>query len=215
KCLKQGVVFKFFEEILDLKMTYQEIKAVVTNKETYYVDYVINCAGSYSKEIANMAGVDVPVYAEKHEILGTEPVKPILGPMVMSFSKNFYIQQVPHGPLIMGQGGKHLESNHDQTSTVEFLENISKTVLEVLPGIGNVRVQRQWAGSYDMSPDRSPIISKTDVKNLIVACGFSGRGFMIAPATGLLIKDLVLNQKSSIKGIDLKDLSLERFKNEL
>jgi len=209
-CKENGVKFHFYEELEDVKIQTNKVSKVITSKATYEVDYLIGTAGSFTKELGVLMNIDIPVYPEKHEILATMPVSKMIEPMIMSFSKNFYIQQVPHGPLIMGEGGNH-HSTHSQDSSIEFLESISSKVLNILPTLGDVKVQRQWAGSYDMSPDRNPIISKTKIENFIVACGFSGRGFMIAPATGVLIRDLLLNQESSIEGINLEDLSINRF----
>ena len=50
-----------------------------------------------------MAGIDIPIYVQRHQILVTEPLEPVLTLMVMGFSYNIYIQQVPHGSIMMGR----------------------------------------------------------------------------------------------------------------
>ena len=60
-----------------------------------------------------------------------------------------------------------------------------------------------------MSPDRQPIIDKSDeVKGFYMACGFSGHGFMFAPMTGLLMAELVLDQRPTL---DMQEYRLNRF----
>ena len=207
---KLGVTFSFFEEALKIETKDKKIERVITNKNIYETTKVVNAAGGYSKEIGDMAGVEIPVYSENHEILATEPVERIQGPMVMSFSKNIYCQQVPHGAFLMGRSNPFVEKGHDVESTWQFLDHMAKTVTDIMPLIGKLRVVRQWGGSYNMSPDRQPIISDTkDLEGFYMACGFSGHGFMFAPMTGLLLSEVILKEKTTI---DMEPLHLERFK---
>jgi len=207
---KLGVTFSFFEEAIKIETKDKKIERVITNKNTYETSMVVNAAGGYSKEIGDMAGVEIPVYSENHEILATEPVERIQGPMVMSFSKNIYCQQVPHGAFLMGRSNPLVEKGHDVESTWQFLDHMAKTVTDIMPLIGKLRVVRQWGGSYNMSPDRQPIISDTkDLDGFYMACGFSGHGFMFAPMTGLLLSEVILKEKTTI---DMEPLHLERFK---
>lgn len=204
-----GVTFSFFEEALDIKTKQKKIISVQTNKTSYQTSKVVVTAGAYSKQIGRLVDVDIPVYAEKHEILATEPVEPMLGPMIMSFSKNMYCQQVPHGPFLMGRSDPHVKIGYDVSSSHDFLLEMSKTVLSILPNLGNMRVVRQWGGLYDMSPDRQPILSDTpQLEGFYTACGFSGHGFMLAPMTGLLMSELILKEKPSL---NLEALHLNRF----
>lgn len=208
-----GVTFSFFEEALQIETIHRRIVSVQTSKTIYQTSKVVVAAGAHSKEIGKLVDVNIPVYAENHEILATEPVEPILGPMVMSFSKNMYCQQVPHGPFLMGRSDPHVKIGYDVSSSHHFLLEMSKTVLSILPNLGNMRVVRQWGGLYDMSPDRQPILSDTpQLEGFYTACGFSGHGFMIAPMTGLLMSELILKEKPSL---NLEALHLNRFeKNE-
>ena len=207
---KLGVEFHFFETITKILAENGIITKVITDKDEYETDIVVNAAGGYAKEIGLMAGVDIPVYSEKHEILVTEPIARIQGPMVMSFSKNIYCQQVPHGSFLIGRGDPSVPHNHDITSSWHFLDEMAKTVTELLPKIGELRVIRQWAGSYNMSPDKQPIISVVpNLRGFYVACGFSGHGFMFAPMTGLLLSEIIMGLQPSFS---IEDYHLDRFK---
>jgi sarcosine oxidase, subunit beta len=206
-----GVTFHFHETVHAIDVLENEIKRVHTNKNTYETNIVVNAAGGYAHEIGQMVNINIPVYSENHEILATEPIEKIQGPMVMSFSKNIYCQQVPHGSFLMGRSDPYVAKNHSVKSTHTFLDEMSKTATHILPILGNLRVVRQWGGSYNMSPDRQPIISDTDdLKGFYMACGFSGHGFMFAPVTGRIISEMISNQTE----IMYKEaLSLKRFKN--
>lgn len=206
---KLGVTFYFEEEVIAIKKDNSQITHVVTRKREIETSIVINAAGGYAKEIGDLVGVNIPVYSENHEILATEPIEKIQGPMVMSFSKNIYCQQVPHGSFLMGRSDPHVKKDHSVDSTWQFLDEMAKTAVHILPILGHLRAVRQWGGSYNMSPDRQPIIDKSDeVKGFYMACGFSGHGFMFAPMTGLLMAELVLDQRPTL---DMQEYRLNRF----
>ena len=208
---KLGVKFFYREKVTDIVVEEGKIKKVITENREVITDKVVNAAGGFAKEVGDLAGVDIPVYSENHEILVTEPIEKVQGPMVISFSKNIYCQQVPHGSFIMGRSDKNVEKGHDIGSTHTFLDEMSKTVTELLPPIGELRVVRQWGGSYNLSPDRQPIISGTDqLEGYYMACGFSGHGFMFAPMTGLLLSEIIMNEPTTI---DITELHIDRFKN--
>ena len=210
---KLGVNFHFFEEVKEIVVEGNAITKVITEKDIYLTDKVLNAAGGYTKEIGEMVGVEIPVFSENHEILVTERTESIQGPMVMSFSKNIYCQQVPHGSFLMGRSNPYAQKNHDISSSWEFLDEMAKTVKHILPKVAKLRVIRTWGGSYNISPDRQPIISDTEkLKGFYMACGFSGHGFMFAPITGELLTEIILE-----KTLDdyAKDLHIDRFKENI
>lgn len=206
-----GVKFYFHEEVLDIIVNDGIIEKVITDKKEIFTNNVINAAGGHANVIAEKVGINAFVYPERHEILVTEPIEDMQGPMVMSFGKNIYCQQVPHGSFLIGRTTPNEPPGINIESSWQFLDEMSKTVCEILPLIGKLRVIRQWAGLYTVSPDRQPIISKTDLKGFYLACGFSGHGFMFAPMTGLLLSEIILGEKLTI---DIRELSIERFKKQ-
>lgn len=209
-----GVNIYTFTEVIGIKAKNGKIEGVITNKGEILTNIVVNASGGYSKKIADMVNIDIPVYSERHQILVTEPVEPMQEPMVMSFSLNIYCQQTPHGSFIMGRGDKDEPKDLRITSSWQFLDEMAKTTTKLLPPIGELRVIRQWAGLYNMTPDKHPIYGP--VKNLegfYLAIGFSGHGFMLGPMTGLLVSQQILGEKTTI---DISKLNLDRFeKGEL
>ena len=209
-----GVKIYTYTEVLDINTSNGKVTSVLTNAGEIFTNTVVNAAGGYSKNIAEMVNVDIPVYSERHQILVTEPVEPTQGPMVMSFSKNIYCQQTPHGSFVMGRGDNTEPRDLRITSSWNFLDEMAKTVTELLPPLGKLRVVRQWAGLYNLTPDRQPIYGAVDnVEGFYMAVGYSGHGFMFAPMTGLLMSEIILGEETSI---DISSLDLGRFaRNEL
>lgn len=204
-----GVTFYTNTEVLDIKTKDKTITEVVTNNGIIKTNKVVNAAGGHSYEIGKMVGLDLPVYSENHEILVTEAVEEMQGPMVISFSQNFYCQQTPHGSFIMGRGDPEKEHGYTVESTHLFLDRMSKTITNILPKIGELRLVRQWGGLYNISPDHQPIYGTVkEVDGFYLAIGFSGHGFMFAPVTGLLLAEIILGKPTTL---DITNLSIDRF----
>lgn len=206
---RMGVEFYTYTTVTDIIVNNGRVSAVVTDKGTIETNIVVNCAGGFSYDVAHMAGVELPVYRERHQILVTEPVEPMQDPMVMAFGLNLYVQQSPHGSFIMGRGDANEPRDGRTTSSWHFLEEMAKTIRNVLPAVGKLRVVRQWAGLYNMTPDRQPVYDKSDsVEGYYMAIGFSGHGFMFGPVTGVVMSDMILGNAPRM---DAGKLRLSRF----
>lgn len=205
-----GVEFYTYTEVIGIKTENGKVKGVVTDKGEIATEKIVNATNGWSKQICDMVNIDIPVYSERHQILVTEPVEALQGPMVMSFSLNLYVQQSPHGSFIMGRGDANEPRDLRQTSSWHFMEEMAKTIDSLLPPISNLRVIRQWAGLYNMTPDKQPIYGTVDgLEGFYLALGYSGHGFMFGPVTGIAISEMILGKKPSI---DVSMLNLNRFK---
>ena len=120
------------------------------------------------------------------------------------------LQQVQVFPIQKERIKKLLSEN----ASWSFLDEMAKSITQVLPILKDARVLRQWAGSYNITPDRQPILGGADeVKGFYIAAGYSGHGFMFGPATGVLMSQCILGEESELP-IDM--LNLSRFeKGEL
>jgi len=190
-----------------------KVTAVVTDKGTIETNIVINAAGPYSKFIGQMLGLSHPIEPERHQILITEPMERLFEPLVMSFHHSSYCQQVPHGGFIMGYGHPHEPKGLNYKHDWRFLEEMAQKIVFQLPILKNVRVVRQWAGHYDISPDGQPVIgSVPEVEGYYLSLG-CGKGFMLAPMIAKLTSELIAGEETSLP-VDI--LNIERFaKGEL
>lgn len=196
---RMGAEIATYTEVTGLRASGGKITGVETSGGFVEAATVINAAGFNASIITRMAGVDVPVRPERHQILITEPVNHIQDPMVISFHHRFYCQQTPHGSFIMGIGDPAEPSGYNTRSSWKFLEDCATQVTAVLPVLKNIRVVRQWAGLYDMSPDANPVIDEMKgVSGFYTAAGFSGHGFMVAPKTAIIIAQKLTGEKPDI-----------------
>jgi sarcosine oxidase subunit beta len=185
------------------------VTAVQTDRCRIACTWAVNAAGAWSRELAKQVGIDLPVKPERHEILVSEPLKPFLDPMLVDLSTGYYLNQDMRGELVGGLG-THTEESMDWTSSLDFLRAFAKETTRLLPRLGPVRVLRQWAGSYDKTPDAKPIlgVAERGPPNLIQANGFSGHGMMVSPMVGRLTAQIIAGKKPEL---DLRPYALERF----
>ena len=194
-----GVKFYTYTEVTGLTVTAGKVTAVHTDKGTIATNTVINAAGGYAKMVGRMAGIELPIFPERHEILVTEPVEPMQAPMVMCFYHNLYCQQTPHGSFIMGIGHPNEPETFNIKSSWQFLTEMAARITKILPPLANLNVIRQWAGLYDMCPDRTPILGQdAGVQGFYTAAGFSGHGFMISPIVGKLMAQIITGTATDI-----------------
>ena len=206
---RMGVEIATYTEVTGLRKNGDKICGVETARGYVEAGTVINATSYNASIITQMLGIDVPVFPERHQILITEPVNHIQDPMVMSFYYHFYCQQTPHGSFIMGIGDPAEPVSHNIQSSWKFLEDCATQVTRVLPILKNIRIVRQWAGPYDMSPDRNPIIDEMKgASGLYTVAGFSGHGFMVAPRLAILIAQHLTGEKPDI---DLRLFSADRY----
>jgi sarcosine oxidase subunit beta len=204
-----GVKIYTFTEVKEIETENHKIVAVNTDKGKVLTPIVVNAAGGYSGIIGKMVGVDLPVYSQRHQILITEPLDPLFRPMLMSFSRNFYCQQTPHGSIIMGFGDPNERKDGDIGSSWQFAQEMAQKMTAVVPLLKEVSMVRQWAGLYNMSPDAQPILGEhPQIEGFYMAIGFSGHGFMLAPITSKLIAELILKRKTSLP---IDKLEIGRF----
>jgi len=202
-----GVKYYPFTEVTEIETEDKRILSVIANKGKILTPIVVNAAGGYSGPVGKMAGVDIPVYSQRHQILITEPIDPLWKPMLMSFSKNYYFQQLPDGGVLGGYGDPEHEIIGDNVgSSWQFSRTMAKKMVKLVPILKEVHMVRQWAGLYNMSRDAQPILGEhPQLKGFYMSVGFSGHGFMLAPVTGKLIAELILDGKTSIP-IDKLDI---------
>jgi sarcosine oxidase, subunit beta len=194
-----GVEIYTYTEVTEVLTEGSKITGVRTTQGDIQTCIVVNAAGGHAKLIGRMVDIELPIYPERHEILVTEPVEPMQGPMVMSFYHNLYCQQSPHGSFIMGIGHPDEPEGFNIRSSWQFLHEMAERVTKILPPLAGLNVVRQWAGLYDMCPDRQPILGEdVRVKGFYTAAGFSGHGFMIAPITGQIMAEMIVGKPTAL-----------------
>ncbi|MHA1518890.1 MAG: NAD(P)/FAD-dependent oxidoreductase [Promethearchaeota archaeon] len=219
--LRNGAEFQFNEEVMEITVLGDKEFTVKTTKGEYQTKWVINAAGGYAKEIAQMVGIDVPVNPTSHEAGITEPVQNFMKTMVIDIrpavdpkfgnSKNFYFYQNIEGQIIFCITPDPPILGHDREETSQFLPQIAKRMINLLPRLKNIKVRRTWRGLYPDTPDGAPIVGEvSEVKGFILAVGMCGQGYMLGPGLGEVLSRLIRNKLISDDHVILDELALKR-----
>ncbi len=145
-----------------------------------------------SSVLAAMAGIRLPIESHPLQALVSESIKPIINTVVMSNAIHAYISQSDKGDLVIGAGIDQY-TGYGQRGSFQLIEGTLKAIVEMFPIFSRVRMNRQWGGVVDVTPDACPIISKTDVKGLYFNCGWGTGGFKATPGSGWVFAHTVAN----------------------
>jgi len=144
----------------------------------------------HSGQVAEMAGVRLPIEAVALQALVSEPIKPCIDVVVMANTVHGYVSQSDKGELVIG-GGTDGFNNYTQRGSFHHIEETLRALVETFPMISRLKMLRQWGGIVDMTGDRSPILSKTPLGNCFINCGWGTGGFKAIPGSGWAMADLM------------------------
>lgn len=191
----------------------QGICGVETARGTVATRKLVNCAGAWAAGIAKMAGIDLPVQPLRRMLVPTEPFDqfPHSAPMIIDMSNGFHFRPEGLGFLLAWNDPEET-TGYNTDFDPAFIEKILTRAADRVPVFENLAVnpKRAWAGLYEMTPDHHPILGPVPgLPGFFLANGFSGHGVMHAPATGKILSDLILTEKTDL--IDAKLLDMSRF----
>lgn len=170
-------------EVTGIRRESGRIAGVETNRGFIKARKVALASSGNTSELANMAGLRLPLQSHPLQALVSEPVKPILHSVVMSNAVHAYISQTNKGELLIG-AGIDAYNGYGQRGSLSVIEGAMSAIVEIFPIFSRLRMNRQWAGTVDICPDACPIICQTPVSGLFVNCGWGTGGFKATPGSG-------------------------------
>ena len=159
------------------------IRGVQTSRGAIRSDRVGCVASGHSTTLAKMAGFRMPLESHPLQAFVSESLKPMLDTVVMSNAVHGYVSQSDKGELVIGAGIDSYLS-YAQRGSPHVVEHAAAAIIQLFPMFSRVRMNRQWGGIVDVSPDACPIIGKTPVKGLYFNCGWGTGGFKATPGSG-------------------------------
>jgi sarcosine oxidase subunit beta len=202
--LKEGV------EVTGIDVAAGRVQGVRTSKGDIATRMLFNCAGAWSASIGRMAGLEIPVlpYRRHIAVTGTFPAVARSTPMTVDFQTSLYFHPEGDGVLI---GMSDREEPPGFTTEVDwaFLEKMFAQAARRAPALAGAGVKTTWAGLYEMTPDHQAILGPIpELEGFWCATGFSGHGFMQAPAAALLLTQLLMDRRTDI---DISTFAFDRF----
>jgi sarcosine oxidase subunit beta len=197
-------------EVTGIDAIGNDIRGVRTSRGTVATSTVICAAGAWSAPLAAMVGVDLPVTPLRRQIVVTEaiPGLPADMPMTIDFSSTFYFHGEGPG-LLVGMSDPDEEPGFHLNRSEAWLPRLTAAMEQRAPSLLDVGLASGWAGLYENTPDHNALIGEsTTIARFLYATGFSGHGFLQAPAIGEILRDLYLTREPFI---DVSPLDATRF----
>jgi len=186
------------------------VRGVVTEEGTIETGTVVCAAGVWSSMLARTAGVDLPVEPVSREVVTTAPVDglPERIPLTVDFTTGFYFHREGPG-LLIGMADRNQPAGFDAPTDPAWLEHVTEVAARRAPAFLDMGIAHGWKGYYEVTPDHNGLVGEApELDRFLYATGFSGHGFMQAPAVGEIVRDLVLRREPFV---DVSPLSAERF----
>jgi sarcosine oxidase, subunit beta len=186
------------------------VTGVRTPRGTVATGTVVSAAGPWSRACGEMAGVALDVTPLRRQVLFTAPMAdlPAKLPLTIDFATGFYFHREGRG-LLMGMADPNETPGFSTETTDDWIPGLLEIAERRAPRIAAAPIQGGWAGLYDMSPDHNAMIGEAKgVSRFLYATGFSGHGFLQGPATGEILRDLVLGREPFL---DVAPMSADRF----
>jgi sarcosine oxidase subunit beta len=193
-----------------VEVTDGEVRGVTTDTGSIATGCVVCAAGVWSPQLARTAGVELPVEPVVREVVTTAPVDalPERIPLTVDFSTGFYFHREGPG-LLFGMADRNQAPGFDQPTNPDWLALVTEVAERRAPAFLDLGIAHGWKGYYEVTPDHNGLVGEApDVSRFLYATGFSGHGFMQAPAVGEIVRDLVLQR---VPFIDVSPLAAERF----
>jgi sarcosine oxidase subunit beta len=191
-------------EVTGFQKSGDRVTGVETSQGNIACDRVVMSVSNQCSVMANLAGFTLPITTTTLQAMVTEPIKPILDPCVISGSIHAYVSQSDRGEIVIG-GGADVYNSYRQRGSVAITRSVLSAVLELFPSFSRLKLMRQWAGAVDITPDTSPIMGLTPVRNLYINCGWGTGGYKAIPAGGDTMAQTVVDDKPHplIRAFDL------------
>ncbi len=180
---RRGVQIHQQTEVTGIRVKAGRVVGVETTRGFVATPKVLCAVAGSTPRILDMLGLRTPIYVHPLQAMVSEPVKRWLDPIIVSGSLHVYVSQSARGELVMGASLDPYEL-HQTRSTLDFAESLSSHMLDMFPFLGEVKINRQWAGLADMSPDFAPIMGITAVEGFFLDAGWGTWGFKATPVCG-------------------------------
>ncbi|QFS94094.1 4-methylaminobutanoate oxidase (formaldehyde-forming) [Mycobacterium sp. THAF192] len=181
---------------------------------------VVVATGVWTRPLLAPYGIDMPIRVVREQIVlidpGIESAAVSRLPVFSDLVSLQYVRPEVGGEILFGNSDLAHTEDADPDSylnraTEAFVDVTVDKVGTRFPGFPDAAISSSYAGCYDVTPDWNPVISPGPLDGLVIAAGFSGHGFKIAPAVGQLVADLVIDGHSSDPRIPESDFRFSRF----
>ncbi len=186
------------------------VRAVHTDRGTIRTEAVVCAAGAWSGRLGELAGVPLPVVPVRRQIgftpTGSTPFPTV--PFTLDLSTTLYFHNYPGG-MLLGISNADEPEGFGRAFDDAWVPSFDEAARVVAPSLAGRPLAGGWAGLYENTPDHNAIIGVArHLDGFFYATGFSGHGFLQAPAVGEVVCDLY---RGSEPFLDVTPFDVSRF----
>ncbi len=205
-CVAMGVTFDYGRTIKGVEVEAGQAKAVATDRGTMFSDAIVVALGSYSPLLLKPLGIRLPVYPVKGYSLTIPIVDAARAPESTVMDETYKIAITRLGDRIR-VGGMAEISGYTNDLGPARRRTLEHSVTDLFPG-GDVKAANYWSGLRPMTPDGTPVIGATNIRNLFLNTGHGTLGWTMSTGSARVLTDIVGGRKGDI---DAADLSIARY----
>ena len=175
------------------------VRGVQTDHGEIHAPVVIAATGPWTRPLLQQVGFDPPIETEYHQVAILKNAPDMKGggcACIDSVTATYFRSDASDKFLVGDFYGKRPvdPDNFPQRASETELEEIIERASRRVSKLENAEVMRGVTGVYDMTPDARPLLGQIPgVEGLYLCAGFSGMGFKISPAIGLVMSELILD----------------------
>ena len=214
---EMGVAYRSQTRVTAFRAEGGRVTGVSTDRGDVAAPVVVAAVGPWSRPLFAGVGFDLPVEGEYHQVAILKNPSGLsgVGPACIDGITTTYFRPEVGGLTLVGDfwGKRGAEADPDgfsQSATAESLAGLVERTVARVPALADAAIWRGVTGVYDVSPDFRPLIGQAPgTRGLYAVCGFSGMGFKISPAIGLVVSELVLDGRG--RTVDIAAFDPARF----
>ena len=172
---------------------------------------LVNCAGAWAGRIASWFDEPVTLTPEVPQVQVTEPLPYRIQPVLGFVGGDFYLRQTLRGNILFGSGqGRATDDILRSRPLPETMRRGAEIAVDFIPAMARVPIIRSWTGVDGDTADGVCVIGQSETHpGLFHAFGFNGHGFLLGPAVGAVLRELILDGKTTT---DISGLGIGRFR---
>jgi len=195
------------------------VSAVSTDQGRIKCQYLVNCAGMWARELAEMVGVSVPLHAAEHMHIVTEPMEGVYPgmPSLRDMDAGIYFREEVGGlmmggfePVAKPWGMKGIPEDfqfNELNEDWDHFEYFTREALKRCPAIGQAQVRHLTSVPESFTPDNAYMLGEAPgVKNFFVAAGMNSVGIASAAGVGKALAEWIVNglPTEDLWGVDIR-----------
>lgn len=181
-------------EVTGIEVDGNRVRGLQTSQGAVSTERVGCVVAGHASVLAAMAGIRLPLQSHPLQAFVSESMKRCVDTVIMSNAVHGYLSQSDKGELVIG-AGVDAYLGYGQRGSPHIIDETVAAMIELFPAFSRVRMNRQWGGIVDVSPDACPIISKTKVKGFYLNCGWGTGGFKATPGSGHVFAQTIANDE--------------------